>query len=356
VLLVIFGAGASYDSVPHFFPPAPHLSQELDRLPLANQLFDNRPIFLSAMQKFEDCMALVPLLRKPGVLVERELARFQEQAQTFPRRYQQLAAIRYYLHFALWQCQRQWFERHKGITNYATLLDEIERWRFEFSEQVCFVTFNYDTMLEDAMSQVLRISIGDLDGYVLDAHYVLIKLHGSVNWGREVDGLAGPTGPDHFIPMGGIVNQQRLIDESPKLRITNRYRLVTNYPMLREGDRLVFPALAIPVEKKDEFSCPSTHVQALKERLPKVTKILTIGWRATEAEFLGLLQSKLEGKADLMVVSGDKAGAAETSGNLSRSAVQVHPHTFVENGFTNLILELGQLSVFLRGHSIPTAH
>jgi hypothetical protein len=290
-------------------------------------------------------MALVPLLRRQGIVVEQELARFQEQAKTFPKRYQQLAAIRYYLHFSLWECQRHWNETHKGITNYATLLDEIERWRFEFSERVCFVTFNYDTMLEYAMSQVLRLDIRDLNGYVSHANYTLIKLHGSVNWGREVDGIVAPH----------TYNQQRLIDESAKLQISNRFRLVTNYPMMKEGECLVFPALAIPVESKDEFSCPDAHVQVLEQTLPNVTKVLTIGWRATEADFLTMLRSKLKDNQDLMIVSGDKAGALETFANLARTGWHVRPPTFVENGFTDLILKLAQLSVFLRGRSIPTA-
>jgi len=45
---------------------------------------------------------------------------------------------------------------------------------------------------------------------------------------------------------------------------------------------VLFPALSIPVEKNDEFSCPTEHVKALEGLLPRVTKMITIGWRATE--------------------------------------------------------------------------
>jgi len=109
------------------------------------------------MQTFRDCMTLIPVLRKEGVAVERELARIQEQAKTYPPAHQQLMAIRFYLQYALWKCQKRWFNHHRGITNYATLIREIDRWRFEFNEQVSFVTFNYDTMLEQAMFQVLDL-------------------------------------------------------------------------------------------------------------------------------------------------------------------------------------------------------
>ena|ERR1700758_2519754 len=107
------------------------------------------------MERFPDCIPLIPPLRKPGVIVEKELAELQKQSETFPRARGELAAIRYYLHFALWECQRRWSTMHSGITNFASLLREIERWRFEANEHVLFVTFNYDTMLEKAMGLVL---------------------------------------------------------------------------------------------------------------------------------------------------------------------------------------------------------
>jgi hypothetical protein len=73
MLLVIFGAGASYDSVPHLPPfqlsrvanqnnwnPLPELQSpglhEQSRPPLANGLFDTRGIFVNVMSQFRECM------------------------------------------------------------------------------------------------------------------------------------------------------------------------------------------------------------------------------------------------------------------------------------------------------------
>lgn len=75
-----------------------------ERPPLANQLFDTRPIFVELMEKFKECQALVPILRHAGTSVEKKLAEFQEQASTFPQVHRELNAIRFYLHFALWEC------------------------------------------------------------------------------------------------------------------------------------------------------------------------------------------------------------------------------------------------------------
>jgi hypothetical protein len=346
MLLVIFGAGASYDSVPHL--PAPSspvrfsarnavFPYEYNRPPLANQLFDDRPDFVTAMTRFRECIALVPLLRKPGIVVERELAKVQEQAVTFPPAHRELAAIRYYIHFALWECQKKWTLDHRGITNYATLLREIERWRFRNKERVCFVTFNYDTMLEQAIEQVLGWSFTDFSQYVSFENYVLVKLHGSIDWGWELD--AKPNNPNEVIA------------SAADLKVTDRYRRVARHPMVFDDGSVGFPALSIPVEKKDQFACPREHVEALATAIPEVKKIITIGWRATELGFLKILKARiggLRGNPDLMIVSGDKDGANETLNHLGIQIVgSGQKHVIGQSGFTGVINDLGLLEKFL---------
>lgn len=344
MLLVIFGAGASYDSAPHLPPPrstADKLAQanySQDRPPLANELFEDRTAFVGAMVGFPACLDLIPSLRRSGTAVERELARFQQQAETFPRRHQQIAAIRYYLHVALWECQRRWQDRHRGITSYGALLDEIERWRFRNREEVCFVTFNYDTILEETMERYLNFRRDNFNSYIQQKNYSVIKVHGSINWGREID-----------LPQtAGHVNHDWIIDHAAELKITDRYRFATAHPMLYEGDQVIFPALAIPVEKKDEFSCPASHVQVLESLLTKVTKIIVVGWRATETHFLGLLAHRLKrGEQDVLAVSGDQRGLDETFANLGKYVNLRSIVVQVAKGFTGLTNDLGILESFL---------
>ncbi len=209
MLLVIFGAGASYNSVYHHPPPEAHFATNLERVqrfgayeefrpPLANQLFDDRPLFVQIMQDYAACMPLVNLLRG-DVRVEQQLAKFEEQAKTFPTRKRQLTSIRYYLHHVLWRCQAFWASEHKGITNHPTFLDAIERWRYEKGEQVCLVTFNYDTMLEEAMLQLWGWEFTNLNAYTSRSEYKLIKLHGSVDWGLEMLSVPGRGQPTEVI-------------------------------------------------------------------------------------------------------------------------------------------------------------
>ncbi len=69
MLLVIFGAGASHDSVPHM--NAIGAGYDPERPPLANQLFDGRGIFLAVMEQFRECMEIVPFLGRIWYSVEK---------------------------------------------------------------------------------------------------------------------------------------------------------------------------------------------------------------------------------------------------------------------------------------------
>jgi hypothetical protein len=356
MLLVIFGAGASYDSVLHFPPPAPRSPTQSNfgivetlipprhheefRPPLANQLFDDRPLFVQVMQNFAACKPLVNLLRG-NVQVERQLAKFEEEAKTYPIRNRQLAAIRYYLHEMLWNCQVNWMNEHRGITNYVTFVDAIERWRYGNNEQVCFVTFNYDTMLEQSLTELWGVKFDDLGSYTSHPHFKLIKLHGSIDWGLELNGNMRNVVPSLLVgaSLGGI-------------DVSQHFRKVVHTPMVFENQTYGFPALAIPVEKKSEFVCPPEHLRELADSLPTVTKIITVGWRATEQKFLTMLKKPLtglQGDVDLMVVSGTIEGATETNTNLGLvNPSSGHKYPTVGTGFSGLVRGIGQLEDFLK--------
>ncbi len=348
MLLVIFGAGASFDSVPHLAPDgdsfkpisyaSPRTIQDRHRPPLASQLFENRPEFVQAMEAFPDCKAIVPLLR--GTLpVEQQLAVLEQQAESYPARRRQLVAIRLYLHTVLWHCTQNWRTQHKSITNYATLLDAIERWRYGNNEKVCVVTFNYDAMIEQAMEQVLRLGFEHFGRYVSHPMYQLIKLHGSIDWGLELESPQVAR------------SSQELLEHALELRVSDHFRKAALGVTFDDGT-VGMPALAIPVQKKNEFMCPPGHLEALATLLPSVTKIIAIGWRATEHHFLNMLKNKLsglKGDVDLMVVSGDHKGMVETTNNLAIGPPNTtRKRALRDTGFTGLINEIGHLESFLR--------
>ena len=66
--------------------------------------------------------------------------------------------------------------------------------------------------------------------------------------------------------------------------------------------RSFFQLLRSPSKKKSQFECPSDHFEALRARLPRVRKVLVIGWRAMEDHFLKLLSEHLQFPLEVMVV------------------------------------------------------
>src|SRR6266568_3188132 len=180
MLLVIFGAGASFDSAPTYPPGANVLGGDrvnnFHRPPLANELFENRPLFAEAIDRFPECRPIVPRLRNLGDRsIEAVLEDIQGEAETYARANQELAAVRCYLHRVISRTENEWRGVAKHVTNYLTLLREIERTHPK--GPVCLVTFNYDMLLEDALLHFDLHIEGMSDYTQKHPFYRVFKLH-----------------------------------------------------------------------------------------------------------------------------------------------------------------------------------
>lgn len=331
MLMVVFGAGASYDSIPSRPPKSYPTTSMPFRLPLGNELFDDRSDFVRDMSHFPRCQPIISLLQNlpPDGSVERVLATLQAEAEDYPERHSQLASIRFYLHLMLWNCELHWKKVARGITNYKTLLDQVERWR-KPRDQICLVTFNYDTMLEDTLPMV-GVTIQGLSDYIANKNYKLIKLHGSVNWAREVGTRI------ENVPQRDVLDvAHELIDRAADLTVTQRYRMVTERPIGKSDDLALFPAIAIPVESKSDYECPPDHLDIFRTCIPEVTKLLIIGWRATEITFLQLLAENFRQDVRTMVVAGSSKGAEEIIRRLDQARIGGQFHASV-GGFTDFV-------------------
>ena len=344
MLMVIFGAGASYDSSPSFPPSPKKRDPHWDiRPPLADELFDNRGAFSEVAARFQRCVPIILRLRHrgQGASVEQELQRLQEESEGYPDGYRQLAAIRFYLSVILRDCVTRWNNVTKGITNYPALLDQILRSR-KVAGPTCLVTFNYDTLLEEALRTVGK-PIRSIEGYIAGDEWKVVKIHGSVDWSREVD---SPLEPGPGTPLEVAL---ALIETAPDLKISRRYRMLSGILGNTQLEPL-FPALAIPVEAKQEYECPDEHLQTLNECLPKITKLLVIGWRASEDRFLDLLVNNLQKGVRMMAVAG---GGAEAIGVLEKlrgaglAGIAGEFSSFDEGGFSAFVLS-PEVEKFLR--------
>jgi hypothetical protein len=332
-LLVIFGAGASYDSInPATFitnPNERNIYSPYYRPPLASQLFEDRPNFNDILKLYPYFNGRVPDLRRKvaagagGFNVEHELERIKAEAEQYPPAIVELAAMRFYLRRVLWDCGITWHERAAGATNYAELLSRIERWRLPRKERVVLVTFNYDLMLDlAAAAYPVALKVGGMDDYIGRDEYKLIKPHGSVNWGQLVDHH-----PERSLSDEDVT--RLVIERAGELRVADAYT-ITGLSVSVARD-LYFPAIAIPVENKSDFACPRSHLDALvrsltdwkgrRDQVDDMRHILVIGWRASENQFLELLRGYLEHKR-VLVVAQSQVAAEQTAVNLAKAGVE----------------------------------
>ena len=118
---------------------------------------------------------------------------------------------------------------------------------------------------------------------------------------------------------------------------TGRYRVVQEHPIGKSDDVALFPAIAVPVETKHEYECPRDHPDCLRGYLPKITRLLLVGWRGAEQHFLGLLKESLPEKVPLYAVARDRQEAEEVIARVEEAGVRVDG-TPAEGGFSEFVV------------------
>src|SRR5438552_2001008 len=126
MLVVVFGAGASYDSFEDVPPARPNtadwIAAQRLRPPLAAELFDRR--FERIMDLYPSCRAIMSGLRnaahQPGAPIEQAMQALQGEAEAGDdERKRQLMALRYYIRDAIEGVTSRWTkEITHGATNY----------------------------------------------------------------------------------------------------------------------------------------------------------------------------------------------------------------------------------------------
>ena len=193
------------------------------------------------------------------------------------------------------------------------------------------MTFNYDTLLEQALDRI-DIPLKTMMDYTSGPLYEVIKLHGSIDW-------------RYWIPNTevGILQSQQ-----PHSREVVRAAPVVGKEPIVERDgttpeefkqRVLFslPALAIPTASKTSFVCPAAHVDSLKKSIPAVSKIAIIGWRGGERTFLELLSQGLKNPVQVIAACGNADAAEATLGRLSSAGIK-GDFQAAPGGFTDFVV------------------
>jgi hypothetical protein len=148
----------------------------------------------------------------------------------------------------------------------------------------------------------------------------LIKLHGSVDWVREIQNPLG-RGAVH----GLLQNVSTLVDGelalSDEIQVIRRPDVeATRRP---EAGVFNFPALSVPLGPEDELNCPPFHVAHLQERLAAQDglHILVVGYSGLDSALLRLLRESGNTLRSLFVVNHSE-DAAFTAAEHIASALQ----------------------------------
>jgi hypothetical protein len=333
VLLVILGAGASYDCTPILRRILETRDPE-ERPPLGHELFAPRRKFLEAIRSFSPLNEIVPYLTNLPAdgSIEAILQRMQNEADKYKRRHSQLAALRWYLHFIFYgSINPGWLSSISGISNYSTLLDQIDQLRPQ-NESVLFVTFNYDKLFESAL-EGRGLVLKDFPDYIAHRRFKLIKLHGSSDWARAVE-----TPVPGLAEMNAWQAARWLIDNASQLKVSSRYSVITEYPIGRALDVPLYPAIAIPLETKLDFECPADHVSHLEKSIPKVSRILSVGWRAGDLPLLQMLAKALPKNVEVMVVATSTNGCDSVVSRMRTAGIQAK-YESAPFGFTGFVVE-----------------
>ncbi len=271
-LLVILGAGASHD--------APR--EDYERPPLAANLFDDTYDEIQKLTPGVDGLrGTIQARVDRGQGLERILGELAQNESPAIRR--QAIEIPVYLKLLISK-----FTGGNRPGTYDELITLIQLRGLSAT----FVTLNYDTLLDEAISRKYgpHGAITSLDSYVSEQEgkdWRYAKLHGSVNWGYRAAltdaGLTPPKDLGEYLEYLHDHGIGREYQDSP-------IELLRYNDLYSSGGMPPYPALAIPTDRKYQPVCPPEHVEALREALRSDPAVLVIGNQGLDADLMGILR------------------------------------------------------------------
>jgi len=177
------------------------------------------------------------------------------------------------------------------------------------------LTLNYDLFLEQSLQRVDSApNFTKLENYIPShKRWRLIKLHGSVNWGRRLirpPSSLAPTFPCEEIDKLDL--SSGLGDEIVVTKLSGRGHLPC------KESSLLYPVLAIPIEQKYDFACPSNHLYEVNSFLKECKNFLIIGCSLKDQNIMDLLGGFVSDAAKLMVINGSLKSSLKTISRLKK--------------------------------------
>ncbi len=303
--LIILGAGASFD-----YSFDPNSKTKEFNPPLANDLFSDN--FMKVISKYSGAMNLSPEI----ILASRHdiESYFQEQWQKIlethnPILFSNLINIQFYLHHLFEEITSM--NLNKRENNYWALAKKAHEYTTSTGEHIAVVSFNYDTLFEEALTKQVKYEFDNMNNYIdfASRKILLFKPHGSYNWIRKIKGKINNSNPYPEYSKIKSLNDfaERIHNSSISFNkinsmlsdeITVRHRshidFSASHPQYNSQylSYLYVPQLLIPFKDKDGFFMPKSHELVMGNFLTDINEILIIGWKGSEQKFLELLSKK----------------------------------------------------------------
>jgi hypothetical protein len=334
MLMVVFGAGASYGSRPETGPRARASPVEHVRPPLTDELLSGRHGTFAA--RYPSSRPAIVALRRaraegPDTPIESAIGDLYEAAAHNPERARHLLALRFYLCDLVGTVSTEWWDRLDGFTHYTELLDRIGTWRLKTDEPVVLVTFNYDRLLDlTTEAQVGDWRLGGFPSYIGRSDWQLLKLHGSVGWARVLYDLENV---DHN-QANEVISRSGGVDFD---RGDLRPRPWSQAIVPGERNAVAVPGIAVPTTLKQDFQCPKEHVETFKKAVGEVDRLLTVGWRAAEPHVLELLAQSIPPGYHLAICDRSEDDIHAIRDNLGLAARRSPEPQAFTGGFTGLL-------------------
>lgn len=358
-LLVVLGAGASFDAIPDSFSDDTTVRSEgleehrlFDvRPPLANDLARARPLQNEILAKWEGARPVVEFLRshlaggtpdEQALSLEGALSKYEADGARVSEHFTHLHAFRFYLRDLLWATGDYMNSPQLTVvTNHDALLRLLHNWATEDdNRRVCIASFNYDLILERAAGARLGFEFTSPDTYLRHPTIKIVKPHGSVQWAWRVRSEKKLPRTDPYAYGSKSISFARTegVDDSTIVTVpfaAHKWRYDRG---LQEG---LIPALALPIANKSEFVWPEVHKEYLYSLVrDTVTRVLTIGWRGLEPLFLTLINGIAAGSdTRVQIVTGGPEGDRDARAieERIRAVVQIGQSNRVPDGFTGFL-------------------
>jgi hypothetical protein len=159
--------------------------------------------------------------------------------------------------------------------------------------------------------------IVSLGGYVNpETPWKLFKLHGSVNWVRQIAPSADIGEPNGLLSNVAAQITPNILSE--QIVFSDR----TDVEAMRHpSEQFFYPALSVPLGPDDEMNCPDSHLALLRDRLGAHDglHVLTIGYSGLDSGLLTLLRESGNSLRSLLAVNHSGESALEAARRIAQA-------------------------------------